>query len=393
MLSNDLIFLTLTIAILAFVVVATIRPLFRNDAPENNDLTGRLATLRVQYQEAIDEEERQRLLVTLSELEKRQVATTKPTNGRLLALLLVVAIPLASFATYMAVGRPDLAMFDPEDSISPEAREMIAMAEEKLSENPDDANGWAALGQTYLNTGQPEKAIEALGKAVKLEPSDEHRLSLAEARFTSAGLTRDDEAMALLADLFKSQPNNPRIRFYLGLQAVRDRKMGAAKALLRDMFAPANMMEPWYAGTKARLEAELSRMGATLADLNIDAPSGPNQADVAAANEMSEEDRQAMIEGMVAGLAAQLEQNPQDVRGWVRLIRSYDVLNRKKEFLDAIDRAMAANPESIQILILKAASEKRDGNGLTQPTREKLLKIQKTSDDEELLQVLDQLLS
>ena len=84
---------------------------------------------------------------------------------------------------------------------------------------------------------------------------------------------------------------------------------------------------------------------------------------------------------------------PQDVRGWVRLIRSYDVLNRKKEFLDAIDRAMAANPDSIQILILKAASEKRDGNGLTQPTREKLLKIQKTSDDKELLQVLDQLLS
>ncbi len=393
MLSNDLIFLSIILAILAVVVVATIRPLFRREDLDHDDLDGRLATLRVQYQEAIDDEERNRLLVTLSDLEQRQTAKTSSKGGKWLAIILVVVIPLASFATYMVVGRPDLAMFDPEDSISPEAREMIAMAEDKLKQNPNDANGWAALGQTYLNTGQPEKAIRALGKAVELEPSDDNRLSLAEARFTSAGLERDNEAMAILADLFKSQPNNPRIRFYLGLQAVRDRKMGAAKALLRDMFAPANMMEPWYPGTKARLEAELSRMGATLADLDIETNSGPTQGDVAAANDMSEEDRQAMIEGMVQGLAAQLEQNPQDIRGWVRLIRSYDVLDRKEDFLAAIDRAMAANPDSVQILILKGASEKRDGDGLTEPTRKKLLELQKTSEDEELLRVIEQLLS
>ena len=50
------------------------------------------------------------------------------------------------------------------------------------------------------------------------------------------------------------------------------------------------------------------------------APGGPSRVDVAAAQEMSPEDRQEMIRGMVAGLAAKLEENPANFEGWMRLI-------------------------------------------------------------------------
>ena len=69
---------------------------------------------------------------------------------------------------------------------------------------------------------------------------------------------------------------------------------------------------------------------------------GPDAADIAAAEEMSAEDRGAMIESMVAGLASKLEENPLDEEGWRRLIRSYVVLGRNNDAREALNRAVAA---------------------------------------------------
>ena len=52
------------------------------------------------------------------------------------------------------------------------------------------------------------------------------------------------------------------------------------------------------------------------------APRGPTAEQMRDALNMSAEDRQEMIEGMVAGLAAKLEENPNDLQGWIRLARS-----------------------------------------------------------------------
>lgn len=53
---------------------------------------------------------------------------------------------------------------------------------------------------------------------------------------------------------------------------------------------------------------------------------GPSDAEVAAAAQMSEANRDAMVRGMVEGLANRLETQPHDLQGWLMLIRSYAVL-------------------------------------------------------------------
>jgi cytochrome c-type biogenesis protein CcmH len=53
---------------------------------------------------------------------------------------------------------------------------------------------------------------------------------------------------------------------------------------------------------------------------------GPTPDDVAAAQSMSPDDQNTMIQGMVAGLAERLQNEPDDVDGWLMLIRSYTVL-------------------------------------------------------------------
>ncbi len=78
---------------------------------------------------------------------------------------------------------------------------------------------------------------------------------------------------------------------------------------------------------------------------------GPSDADVAAASAMSQEDRDAMVRGMVEGLAARLENQPDDLEGWLMLIRSYAVLQDAPAARKAVQDAGVAfrdRPEKLQ---------------------------------------------
>jgi cytochrome c-type biogenesis protein CcmH len=59
---------------------------------------------------------------------------------------------------------------------------------------------------------------------------------------------------------------------------------------------------------------------------------------------------QADVERMVASLAAKLEQNPTDYKGWVMLARSYKVMGRTAEAEKAFDRALPMVDADPQLL-------------------------------------------
>ena len=78
-------------------------------------------------------------------------------------------------------------------------------------------------------------------------------------------------------------------------------------------------------------------------------PRGPDEADIAAAADMSDEDRMAMIEGMVEGLAARLAEDPSDMPGWQRLARAYEVLGRPRDAQAALIGAADAAPGDLRV--------------------------------------------
>jgi len=69
---------------------------------------------------------------------------------------------------------------------------------------------------------------------------------------------------------------------------------------------------------------------------------GPSDADVAAAAELSESERDTMVRGMVDGLAARLQEDPDDLEGWLMLIRSYAVLQDGDAARTAVQEAKSA---------------------------------------------------
>jgi cytochrome c-type biogenesis protein CcmH len=101
---------------------------------------------------------------------------------------------------------------------------------------------------------------------------------------------------------------------------------------------------------------------------------GPTAEQVEAAQQLSVEERTSMIESMVASLAERLEDEPNDIEGWIRLARSYDVLKRPIDTRDALARAAALNPDNIDILLFfaRAIRAVRDGK----PTGESIAVMQ-----------------
>jgi cytochrome c-type biogenesis protein CcmH len=69
---------------------------------------------------------------------------------------------------------------------------------------------------------------------------------------------------------------------------------------------------------------------------------GPSPEQVAGAAAMTAKDRNAMINGMVEGLAAKLKANPRDEAGWLRLMRARTVLGDNAAATRARNDALAA---------------------------------------------------
>jgi cytochrome c-type biogenesis protein CcmH len=253
--------------------------------------------------------------------------------------------------------------------------EMIARLTDRLNRSPDDPEGWRMLGWSYFNTERFAQAASVYAKAIALDPqSADYRSSRGEALVRAADGRVTDEAKAVFAEALRLDGKDPRARFFLGLAKEQ---AGDKQAALDDWIAildETDSRDSWVADLRQRV-TELGREtgvdvsqrlartpaetgGGLLGMLQAQeqAPtvpgvparntaasdkSGPGAEDVRNAQALQPADRMAMIEAMVDRLASRLDQSPHDVDGWIRLMRSRQVLGEaeaaKQTFRSALD--------------------------------------------------------
>src|SRR5260221_576542 len=105
-------------------------------------------------------------------------------------------------------------------------------------------------------------------------------------------------------------------------------------------------------GLRARIADAASSAG--VAAPALAAPAGPSAEDRARAAQMTPEERQQMIRGMVDGLAVKLKSDPEDFEGWMKLARAYSVLNERDKAADAYEQAARLKPEDPRIPLAEA---------------------------------------
>lgn len=270
------------------------------------------------------------------------------------AAMVAVAIfmPLTAVVAYLELGRPDLPQLplsarlqaDPENT---DIAMLVARAEKHLEQNPEDGRGWSVLGPIYLRTGRFEDAASAFRKSIALlGPSPERLADLGEALYSAAGGTVTEEAGLAFQTARELDPQDPRPQFFLAIALAQSGKHDKARAAFNAMIDTAPPDAPWLSAVQSQIAA-LDTAGMATAPLDgagSAPPRDPSAADIAAAREMSPEDRQAMIQSMIEGLEARLADNPDNIDGWLRLVRSHTVTGDRDKAQVALDRAFAAFP-------------------------------------------------
>ena len=290
-----------------------------------------------------------RLLAAADRASADPAGMSVPWRRRLVAITALLALPIGAGGLYFALGSPGLpdqplaARLDsPVEQRSIEA--LVSQVERHLELNPQDGRGWEMIAPVYLRLGRFDDAVKARTSAVRLlGDSADREADLGEALAAAANGIVTVEAKTAFDRAIALDPNNLKGRYYAGLAAEQDGKPQDAAGRWRDMLAQAPAGAPW---------AELVRQSlARVEPTSVSEPSGPTPNEMAAAAELSPEQRSEMVRGMVARLAARLQRDGSDVEGWLRLVRAYAVLDQRDEAQSAAAaarRALAADPEKVR---------------------------------------------
>lgn len=301
------------------------------------------------------------------------------------------ALTLAASDTVTPVARNAFEEALRRDAGEVRARYYTGLASYQRGDRADALDRWAALiadspadaSWLPIVRSQAEEAARALGlDAASVLPSPLPATTTMQANTTSttrgptaadvtaaAAMSPEERAQmiaGMIEGLAARLEENPRefdgwlrlIRAYAVIKQQDKAEAALANALAIFEKAPFPRQQLLALGQELGLTVPAAR-GDTVGA----AARGPTAEQVDAAQQLSAEERTDMIESMVASLATRLEDEPNDIEGWIRLARSYDVLKRPIDTRDALARAAALNPGNVDILIFYARAIRaiRDG--------------------------------
>src|SRR5665213_428586 len=278
-----------------------------------------------------------RLLATVDRPRDRPDATNLKWR-RAAALVALVGVPVLAVAVYLPLGSPRLADFPlAERSRTADARQpldnLVAQVERHLEENPTDGRGWSVLAPVLSRLGRYDEAVRAYHNSITYGgDTADRRADLGEAIAAAAGGVVTAQAKAEFERAVALDADQVKASYFLGLAAEQDGRAADAASIWRAMLAKAPSNAPW----RPLVHEALARVGG--------GSSAPALSDdtMAAAKDMTETDRSAMIHGMVERLACRMKTNGDDVEGWLRLVRAYMVMGERDKAKNALDEARQA---------------------------------------------------
>ena len=287
------------------------------------------------------------------------------------AVLIALLLPALTLFLYVWLGQPGqpnqplaeretIAPEPPSQQLTGTQRdqinEMVARLAARLREQPEDLDGWILLGRSQAALARYDEAANALRRALALSGDDaDLQMAFGDVLTKGARGTITAEALAAFKKAQELAPRHPGARYFL---ALADLQAGRPQPAY-DTWLVLYRELPENSDNRQALAVQIRRVAQ---QLGIDpenelaaaevpgrpAPAiapGPDRAAMAAAADMSTNERQKFIQSMVQRLADRLQDEPDDFDGWMRLAKAYGVLKRPGDSADAYGRAAALRPD------------------------------------------------
>lgn len=227
------------------------------------------------------------------------------------------------------------------EKVDPAFLDLMTQLRAAVAARPDDQQGLALLARNEAALGDYIAARVAQAHLIELKgaaaTADDYA-TLAQDQISGAGGYISPEAEQALIEVLKLDPTHGLARYYTGLMFAQVGRPDRTFALWEPLLREGPEDAPWIKPIRAGLQEVADRAGIKYAP----AMKGPDAGAMAAAAEMSAEDRQAMIAGMVGNLETRLTTEGGPVEEWVRLITSLGVLGERDRAKTAYASATAA---------------------------------------------------
>ena len=287
------------------------------------------------------------------------------------AIVLGLCVPALAAGVYASLGSPGLPgrpFAETERPVEPPAAaaafsEPVERLAARLAANPDDLEGWLLLGRSYVVLQRYGEAADALRQAAALSGGDPDVLGmLGEAIVWANDGVVVPEAAGIFRQVLDARPQDPAARFHMALARAQAGEVREAYDMWLALAADTPADALWRGDLEGLIRQAAEVLGvkpgsvpsepasAPRAPAVTEAPSGPTADDMAAAAEMSPDERMDMIRSMVESLAERLEENPDDPEGWLRLARSYTVFGEPEKAIETLRRAVELAPDDLATL-------------------------------------------
>lgn len=286
--------------------------------------------------------------------EGKKFLPARPPSHRL-TLAMAVILPLAGFGLYLMLGSPQLPSQSATDRLAAERARTspeIQALEAKVERSPSDAQSWIDLGRAYVDVERAKDAKDSFAKAMALGRKEPDLLrQFAHAAILAEGGRVTTDAQSALQRALSADPGDPTSRFFLALAKAQNEDLEGALAdwlTLEQQLPPQAPLRRLLAENIDKAARQLGKDPAKLPGRGP-APAGPSADDMAAAAQMTPEQRQAFIESMVERLAAKMKEEPEDIEGWIRLANAYGVLEKRAEARAAWAEAAKRAPSRLDV--------------------------------------------
>lgn len=175
---------------------------------------------------------------------KRSETAATPTRRWVTLGITVIVIAAASAGIYVKSTQWSWTGHNPvAPAGSPaDVDAMVAKLEQRLKEQPNDAEGWLWLGRAYVGTQRYEPAVMAYQRAYDLTQGQniDATIGLAEAMVLADETALTGRAAQLFEQALQQQPQHPKALWYGGLAALKTENL----PLARQRFAALLALNP-----------------------------------------------------------------------------------------------------------------------------------------------------
>ncbi len=406
MTGNIIIFGLICTALAVLAIATVLAPLWRGRATDAAGGSGTDTDIDI-YRDQLAEVDRDlaRGVLDMTEAERTRVEISRrllhaDTNtrsatigaprgaNRVVIILLAAAIFLGAGALYWQLGAPgygdypraqriaasderrenrpsqqDAEKANPEtDAISQAdagTREILQALRGAAFERPDEVQAWAYLAQIEASVGNMQRAARAQETTIALlgdTAVETDFVRLLDFLVIGAQGYVSPEVEAIAVSLLQSDPDNTAAQYYAGLLYAQNDRPDRAFGFWRRVVEDGDQDTLYWDFAASRISDVAAQLGI---DYALPDQRGPTADDLAAAQDMSEQDRNAMIEGMVGQLADRLATEGGPPQDWARLISSLAVLGETETALIVLSEAEATFGGDIQAvqIVRRAAQE------------------------------------